>query len=116
MEYKVNYVKTLCGTTPLDWVSTSPVTVNEAFEADIVISAIEEVTEYHQSTLKDKYDDSTLSPLELIMSGTHGKSINVFNAIKYLSRYITTGHDKSDNRKDVIKAVHYLLFELARTR
>jgi hypothetical protein len=71
--------------------------------------------EYHQATCGDKYGEAIMDTMSLIMNDEHGKSINIFNAFKYLSRYITSGYEKSDNRKDVIKAIHYLLFELART-
>ena len=82
---------------------------------DKVADAIEEMMNYHASTCGDKYGKSELDTMKLIMSDNHGKSINIFNAYKYLARYMTSGYEKSDNRKDVIKAIHYLLFELART-
>ena len=83
---------------------------------DAVQDALDEMEEYHNSTCSDKYHKAEMDTMNLIMSDDHGKSVNLFNAFKYMSRYMTEGFDKSDNRKDVIKACHYLLFELARTK
>ena len=89
--------------------------IEECASDDAVVRAINEMEDYHASTCGDKYGAAVMDTMSLIMNDEHGKSINIFNAFKYLSRYITSGYEKSDNRKDVIKAVHYLLFELART-
>lgn len=89
-------------------------TFDGMYAPDEVIGAIDEIKAYHLSTLEDKYEAGN-SNMSQIMSDTHGKSINTFSASKYINRYMTEGFDKSDNRKDVIKAIHYLLFELART-
>ena len=42
------------------------------------------------------------------------KGYLVGNATKYISRYFTANFEKSGNRKDLFKAVHYLLFEIMR--
>ena len=88
--------------------------VNE--ESDVVFDAMLEVMDYHDSTLEDKYEGvEGNSNMSQIMSDAHGKSINTFSASKYINRYMTEGFEKSDDRKDIVKAIHYLLFELART-
>lgn len=83
-----------------------------------IIDILNELREHQLAASRDKYAaaDIQLYPSELFMSDAHGKSINIFNAVKYLSRYLSEGFEKSNNRQDVIKAVHYLLFELARTK
>jgi hypothetical protein len=83
-----------------------------------IYDVIEELEAYHEATSQDKYAsaDVQLYPSDLFLSDAHGKSINIFNAVKYLSRYLTEGYEKSNNRQDVMKAVHYLLFELVRTK
>lgn len=95
----------------IDWAKTEE-------KEDIVRDVILEMLSYHESTNQDKYEkaDQGLYPRDLFMSDEHGKSINIFNAVKYLSRYLSEGFEKSNNRQDVKKAIHYLLFELARTK
>ena len=39
------------------------------------------------------------------------KPYNIGNACKYISRYDTKGFDKSEQPADLLKAIHYLLFE-----
>lgn len=81
-------------------------------------AALFELVNYLASTYRDKYEDmkTTNVSKELLMSKEYGKGANLFNVYKYLRRYQTGGYDKSDNPADLLKAVHYLLFELTRLK
>jgi len=72
--------------------------------------------EYVADTFNDKYEASLLgTPAQkLIYNKAYGKGVNVFNAVKYLQRYMSEGHEKSGNPTDVLKAMHYLTFEITR--
>lgn len=79
----------------------------------LMANVLSEVLTYLSSTYGDKYAASPLSTMGVILAPV-GKGFNMGNAAKYISRYITEGYSKSDNPQDVIKALHYCLFELMR--
>ena len=83
---------------------------------DGVGSVMADVMEYLKTTYKDKYTDpnSPLDTKRFLYHETHGKSVNMFCASKYMQRYMTEGFDKSGNPIDLMKAIHYILFELSR--
>lgn len=72
---------------------------------------LKELSDYINATNSDKYANSPLHE----MLGEQGKAINLFQVKKYLTRYQTEGFKKSNLRTDILKAIHYLLFELKRT-
>ena len=74
-----------------------------------------EISLHLDGTNDDKYFAATVRTNELILSKNLGMGFNIGNAIKYLSRYTTTGYSKSGARKDLKKAIHYIMFELLRT-
>jgi len=78
--------------------------------------SIESLIKYIHQTYYDKYGSETLLDLEdkFIYSPNHGKAVNLFNASKYIERYAGDGFPKSNNRQDLLKAIHYLLFEYTR--
>jgi hypothetical protein len=85
---------------------------------DGVAVVIANLMEYLTTTYSDKYTD-TSSPLntkDFLYHDLHGKSVNMFSAVKYMKRYMTSGYGKSGNPVDLYKAIHYLLFELARIK
>lgn len=75
---------------------------------------IKNMVGYLASTYQDKYQCSEVRNEGIIYSPRNGKGFNIGNAVKYLSRYLTTGFEKSENPKDLQKAIHYCLFELTR--
>ena len=77
---------------------------------------MQEIVEYLLSTYDEKYVQSPIGnpSIEVLYSAKHGKGVNVFNALKYIQRYMSEGFKKSDNPQDVVKAIHYLIFELTR--
>lgn len=84
-----------------------------------MFSALVDVFEYIASTYSDKYESPELGNISkpvLTKSASLGKGANVFNIIKYAQRYGTTGFEKSENIKDIMKAIHYGAFEIQRKR
>lgn len=77
---------------------------------------LDDVIEYVGTTFDDKYQSSMIDTMEMLNSKEHGKVLNVFNAVKYLSRYSTTGFEKSENPQDLMKAIHYILIEMNRVK
>lgn len=71
---------------------------------------LESLVLYLASTYKDKYEDDSRNPFHPKEFLT--KEVTMFNVSKYLRRYTTSGFEKSNNPKDVLKAIHYLLMEL----
>jgi hypothetical protein len=72
---------------------------------------VEKLVDYLAGTYDDKYEASepnAFHPRELLT-----KDVCMFNASKYLKRYSTEGFEKSNNPNDVLKAIHYLLMNLA---
>jgi hypothetical protein len=85
---------------------------------DGVADVIVDLLTYLKTTYSDKYEDSS-NPLDMknfLYSRKHGAVINVFNATKYLNRYLSDGYRKSGNPIDLLKAMHYIAFELARLK
>lgn len=81
----------------------------------LTFSALHDVLLFIGKTFEDKYESHQDIGLEgLKFMGPHGAGFNVGNAAKYLKRYLTIGYAKSGNIEDLYKAIHYLLFEIAR--
>lgn len=72
--------------------------------------------DYIADTYDDKYDASLIGTpaKQLVYNKAYGKGVNIFNATKYLQRYMSEGYAKGDNPNDILKAIHYLLYELTR--
>lgn len=87
-------------------------------DSDLMDTLID-VAEYLASTYGDKYESPEMPNIGKIIvtqSATLGKGANVFNMIKYAQRYGTTGFDKSENPRDLMKVIHYAMFEMQRKR
>lgn len=81
----------------------------EAFEV------LSDVMVYLASTFGDKYEAAHRPNLakDFLLTSDSPETA-VFNSMKYLQRYCTKGFEKSYNKKDVMKAIHYCIFELQR--
>lgn len=71
---------------------------------------------YLADTFGDKYAGADIDTKGMLYSEKYGKGFNMGNALKYISRYCTEDFEKSNNEKDLLKAIHYILFELTRRR
>ena len=80
-----------------------------------LIKEIEEISKYADKCCSGKYNQSTIDPKPIILGPKTGLGVNIGNAVKYLSRYVNESGEKSRNRLDLIKAIHYILFEMKRT-
>lgn len=73
---------------------------------------------YVGSCYGDKYEKGGMHNFskEVTQHPDLGKGANLFTTLKYLQRYISTGFAKSGNPEDLMKSMHYILFELMRTK
>lgn len=75
---------------------------------------LREMTTYLRATYKQHYEDDI--PLvdisNMIRGSVYGEGFNLGNALKYIKRYMSEGHQKSRNKDDLKKAIHYLLYQL----
>ena len=90
--------------------------LEEILETDILmVTPFKDLCNHILETYEDKYCSEAFPALDLqglISGGTkQGSGFNIGNAAKYLKRYMTDGKDKSYDPKDLLKAIHYLLFE-----
>jgi hypothetical protein len=77
--------------------------------------ALFSMIDYVASTYNDKYEKGeTPNIARQLLLTNHGRSAMGFTVVKYIQRYITDGFAKSNNRMDLYKAIHYILFELQR--
>lgn len=85
------------------------------FEPEMA-QAMSDLERHVLSSYDDKYEgQGILNPCKSIRySEQHGKGANIHNTYKYIHRYMSDGYEKSNNPKDLLKAIHYLLFELTR--
>lgn len=60
------------------------------------------------------YNSSPINMDSFIFSEAHGKSYNIATATAYIARYIATDGAKAANTEDLLKAIHFLLFEIQR--
>jgi len=72
---------------------------------------------YLATTYSDKYEAARKTNYgKRFLIESKSPDTTIFNTMKYIQRYATTGFEKSQNIKDVYKAIHYLLFEIERKR
>ena len=76
--------------------------------------AVMRLQDHILSAMEGKYQKMDVNPAEALIMGSSGKSINIFNAFKYLTRYFNDEGKKSNDYNDLLKAAHYILFEMAR--
>lgn len=90
--------------------------LNTIMEKDTeLFDCIVDLVSYLRTTYGDKYEATTRPNIGRdFLLGSQSGDTACFNSIKYLQRYCTVGFEKSNNPKDLYKAVHYILFELQR--
>lgn len=71
---------------------------------------IKEISDYIDLTYQGHYvGEDNVQSLDLILATGHATGFNVGNILKYGSRY---GKKDGYNRKDLLKVIHYAIFEL----
>ena len=88
----------------------------ETKEPDVV-TAIGLVVEHIHGTYSDKYakgEEMGIDTKKMLYHPTKGKSINEYQITRYLQRYVTEGSKKSGLLKDLMKLIHYGIFEIVR--
>jgi hypothetical protein len=83
----------------------------------LMLFGIDSLLKHIASTYSDKYESETAMIDNTWLKYGSGKipaGHNVGGAVKYLKRYLTDGYAKSYLTDDLKKAVHFLLFEIAR--
>lgn len=82
-----------------------------------IVEALSIFTQYVKKTFEDKYEEDMFPAVDLyglMRHSNHGRGYNIGNASKYLKRYLTDGYEKSANSSDLLKAMHYIMFEICR--
>ena len=71
---------------------------------------LKQVAEYIDTTYQGHYvGEDNVQSLDLILATGHATGFNVGNILKYGSRY---GKKRGYNRDDLLKVIHYAIFEL----
>ena len=88
----------------------------ESKEPDVV-KAIGLVVNHIAGTYSDKYakgEEMGVDTKMMLYHSTRGKAINTYQIARYLQRYITQGSKKSGLLIDLMKMIHYGVFEIVR--
>lgn len=83
--------------------------INYKFNED---KLIEEFQKYIDSTYSQHYSNGGTQTMDSIIDLGHGTGFCVGNAKKYLDRYGKKGETPAEWRKDLVKTMHYTLFQL----
>src|SRR5579872_2717868 len=78
-----------------------------------------EVVKHIHGTYNDKYQSDAAKIVDtkhMLTKTDGGKFANVHSALKYIQRYISEGFPKSYQLIDLLKAIHYIVFEIQRRR
>lgn len=79
-------------------------------------ATIQDFTDHICKAENDKYAHSIVDMKIFMDSDIHGKSFNIGNATKYLTRYMASEGEKKSNPQDLLKIAHYCLIEYARNK
>jgi hypothetical protein len=84
---------------------------NERWEATVL-----DFNTHLEKASNDKYSHSIIDMKSIMDSDIHGKSFNMGNALKYMTRYMSVEGEKINNSSDLLKIAHYCLLEYARNK
>lgn len=85
----------------------APVTVPYKYDEDNILK---EISAYIDSTYHGHYvGEDNVQSLDLILATGHATGFNIGNILKYGSRF---GKKRGFNRDDLLKVIHYAIFEL----
>jgi hypothetical protein len=82
-----------------------------------VAQAIYMVIDHIHGTYSDKYAKGIEGGIDtkvMLYNAENGGAINTYQISRYLQRYITKGSRKSGLLKDLLKMIHYTIFEIVR--
>jgi len=82
-----------------------------------VAQAIGMVVKHIHGTYSDKYakgQDMGVDTKKMLYHPIGGKFINEYQIARYLQRYVTSGTKKSGLLIDLMKMIHYAVFEIVR--
>ena len=82
-----------------------------------VYQAIGMVITHIHGTYSDKYakgQDMGIDTKKMLYSKVGGKKVNEYQIARYLQRYVTEGTKKSGLLIDLMKMIHYAIFEIVR--
>lgn len=79
-------------------------------------ATIQDFTDHLCKASKDKYSNSIIDMRVFMDSDVHGKSFNMGNALKYMTRYMAFEGEKINNQQDLLKIAHYCLLEYTRNK
>lgn len=82
-----------------------------------VAQAIIMTIDHIHGTYSDKYAKGMkkgIDTKQMLYDPEVGGAINVYQISRYLQRYVTTGSRKSGLVKDLLKMIHYTIFEIVR--
>lgn len=79
-----------------------------------VTEALNVLIKHLNKANNNKYANTDIDMSFILKSDDLGKGMNIGNCLKYLSRYIAVEGEKKYLVEDLLKATHYLLFELQR--
>lgn len=88
----------------------------EAQEPEVAY-AIGMVIEHIDGCYSDKYAkgiDMGIDTKKMLYNPDSGKKVNEYQIAKYLQRYVTEGTKKSGLLIDLMKIIHYSIFEIVR--
>ena len=92
--------------------------LNEIREKEpAVAQAIAMVIDHIHGSYSDKYAKGERMGIDtkcMLYHPTKGKYVNEYQIARYLQRYVTEGSKKSGLLKDVLKMIHYAVFEIVR--
>jgi hypothetical protein len=81
-----------------------------------MVEPLHKLLSHVSDTMDDKYSEP-FGAIDLAWLRLGGNDIsagfNVGSAAAYLKRYLSHGFDKSRNPEDLVKAIHFLLFEIS---
>ncbi len=70
---------------------------------------LKELKEYVDNTYSEHYAQNKYQATEFIIDAGHGRGFCIGNCMKYLQRF---GKKGGENRKDVLKVIHYAMILL----
>ena len=81
-----------------------------------LLVVVAEVLNHIANTYQDKYEGSKdlLNTKAQLYHPIRGASINTYQISRYLQRFMSEGFEKSGNKNDMMKIVHYAVFDMVR--